>query len=212
MVLFLFFAFIETSNSYSETLLLKGGICKQLPVFGWIRFYFTILGLLIVIFQVKTSIKLLLNFAIKSVAEIEESFFNYNLFAELYLNAANLGSARFNFLKNLPKTLITMKLTTNGFSGFFKKQEGFGVLAKIHWQVASRLWRVSSDIFSWMILHHIGFRFLFSSFRVPSCVGDFRGGLFSRLLVLLRFSYLPGWPPWMCFFDTAHFESFIEIL
>ena len=43
-----------------------------------------------------------------------------NIFAELDLKIAKLGSARSNFITNLLKTLMAMKLTTKSSSGIFK--------------------------------------------------------------------------------------------
>ena len=42
------------------------------------------------------------------------------VFAKLDLKLAKLGSARSNFITDLLKTLLTMKLTTKGSSGIFK--------------------------------------------------------------------------------------------
>ena len=84
------------------------------------------------------------------------------IFAELDLKA-KLGSARSNFITNLPKTSITMKLSTKSSSGIFKKVPEF----------LQRSTEGFLPTFSWMIWHHTGFRFLFSLFRVPWGVGDY---------------------------------------
>ena len=49
----------------------------------------------------------------------------YIIFAELDLKLAKLGSARSYFIKNLPKTLKTMKLITKSSSGMFKMVPDF---------------------------------------------------------------------------------------
>ena len=115
----------------------------------------------------------------------------YIIFAELDLKSAKLGSARSNFITNLPKTLITMKLTTKSSSGIFKEVPEF-------LQCSTERLNLGSGgclpTFSWMTWHHTGFRSLFSLFRVPSSVGDYRVVCLYVSLVLLRFSYLPGRP------------------
>ena len=92
------------------------------------------------------------------------------IFAELDLKSAKLGSARSNFITNLRKTLITMKLTTTSSSGIFKKVPEFLQRStdRLHLDSGGSL-----PTFSWMIWHHTGFHSLFSLFRVPSGVRDY---------------------------------------
>ena len=80
-----------------------------------------------------------------------------------------MGSAGSNFITNLPKTLITMKLSTKSSSGIFKKDSVFlhRYTDRLHLEP-----RGSLPTFSW-IWHHIGFHSLFSLFRVSSGVGDY---------------------------------------
>ena len=101
----------------------------------------------------------------------------YIIFAELDLKSAKLGSARSNFITNLPETKITMKLTTKSSSGIFKKVPEFLQRStdRLHLDSGGSL-----PAFSWTILHHTGFRSLFSFFRVISCVGDCGCSLFVR--------------------------------
>ena len=82
-----------------------------------------------------------------------------------------MGSARSNFITNLPKTLITMKLTAKNSSGIFK------MVSEVLQRSTDRLHLDSGGslpTFSRMIWHHTGFRSLFSLFRVPSGVGNYR--------------------------------------
>ena len=112
----------------------------------------------------------------------------YVIFAELDLKLAKLGSARSNFITNLPKTLMTMKLTTKSFSGMFKMVSEFLQRStdRLHLDSGGSL-----PTFSWIRWYHTGFHSLFSLFRVCSGVGVY--GVFCLdVFLVLQFSYLPG--------------------
>ena len=108
----------------------------------------------------------------------------YIIFAELDLKSAKLGYARSKFTTNLPKTLITMKLTTKSSSGIFKKVPEFLQRSTDRFHLDSG---GSLPTFSWMIWHHTGFRSLFCLFRVPSGVEWLRGGLLVRFFLFYDF-------------------------
>ena len=114
------------------------------------------------------------------------------IFAELDLKSAKLGSARSNFIINLPKTLLTVKLTTKSSSGIFKEvPEEFLQRStdRLHLDSGGSL-----PTFSSLIWHHTGLSSLFSFFLVRSGFRDYGVVCLYVFLVLLRFSYLPGRP------------------
>ena len=81
-----------------------------------------------------------------------------------------MGSARSIFIKNLPSTIITMKLTTKSSWDIFKKVPEFLQRSTDRLDLDSG---GSLPTISWMIWHHTWFRSLFSLFRVTSGVGDY---------------------------------------
>ena len=93
------------------------------------------------------------------------------IFAELDLKSTKLGSAGSNFIINLPKPLITKKLSTKIPSGIFKKVPEFLQVStdRLHLVPGGSL-----PTFSWMTWHHTGFHSLFSLYRVSSGVGDYK--------------------------------------
>ena len=95
----------------------------------------------------------------------------YIIFAELDLKSAILGYARSNFITNLPKAIITMKVTTKSSSGIFKKVPELLQRStdRLHFDSGGSL-----PTFSWMIWHHTGFRSLFSLVWVPLGVKVYR--------------------------------------
>ena len=91
------------------------------------------------------------------------------IFAELDLKLVKMESVRCNFITNLLKTLMAMKLTTKSSSGIFKMVPEFlqRSIDRLHLDSGGSL-----PTFVLMIWHHTGFHTLFSLFRVSSGVGD----------------------------------------